>query len=240
MMSFSLIAVIPSRLVIFTSVLAILFGTNSVAAINLVQESSDQQTAPEGVPEWFKSQDEKIGDVHYLMVTSKPAATMLEAERGIGPAAFEAVLRFAGRRLFQQPNQELAFKLGITESLVVDELLSPEFQHIGIVENSFTEEMKKRLGERHAKLYCAYVRVEITPEFLTSIDEKWDNDQTRQRVVSTGIVGGGLLCFLGVIFGYLRLNHATRGFYSRRLQMGAASVTILITLICYGLFAAFN
>ncbi len=72
------------------------------------------------------------------------------------------------------------------------------------------------------------------------LDSEWDENLTRVRLISTGIAGGGVLSLLMVLFGYFRLNHATRGFYSRRLQLGAASLAILIALACYLLIVAFN
>ena len=44
----------------------------------------------------------------------------------------------------------------------------------------------------------------------------------RGRIIGLAIVFSGLLLLLGLAFVYLRLDHATRGFHSGRLQLWAA------------------
>ena len=61
------------------------------------------------------------------------------------------------------------------------------------------------------------------------------NGQTRRRLIHTGIGGFGVVSLLSVLFVYLRLNHATRGFYSRRLQVGASVVALIVLLAVVGL-----
>ncbi len=59
--------------------------------------------------------------------------------------------------------------------------------------------------------------------------------QTRRRLILAGISGFGTVSLLSVLFVYLRLNHATRGFYSRRLQAGAAVIAFIVLMACVGL-----
>lgn len=55
----------------------------------------------------------------------------------------------------------------------------------------------------------------------------------RNRLIAAAIIGSGVLSMLGIVFGYLRLDHATRGFYSGRLQSIAAAAAIVVLLIGY-------
>ena len=57
----------------------------------------------------------------------------------------------------------------------------------------------------------------------------------RYRLQMAGIIGVGLLSILAVLFGYLRINHATRGLYNRRLQ--TISILIVIAIISTIYFA---
>ena len=76
----------------------------------------------------------------------------------------------------------------------------------------------------------------LNSNLLTSESDSRE-ERKRQTLVALGIGGIGLLSILLVLFGYLRLNHATRGFYSRRLQMGAMVIVILVLLACFGLIS---
>lgn len=53
------------------------------------------------------------------------------------------------------------------------------------------------------------------------------------RLLLTGTLIGILLGQLSVLFGYLKIDHATRGFYSGRLQSIAAAASIAIFVAGY-------
>lgn len=55
----------------------------------------------------------------------------------------------------------------------------------------------------------------------------------RGRIIGLAIVFSGLLLLLGLSFVYLRLDHATRGFHSGRLQLLAAFLGLMIVGICF-------
>jgi hypothetical protein len=55
----------------------------------------------------------------------------------------------------------------------------------------------------------------------------------RDRIVGLAIVFFGLLSLLGLSFIYLRLDHATRGFHSGRLQLLGVFLGLIIVGICY-------
>lgn len=61
--------------------------------------------------------------------------------------------------------------------------------------------------------------------------------QMRNRLVMVGFGVVAFLALLGVVFSYLRLNHATRGFYSGRLQSLAIVCFIAILAVCYFLWS---
>ncbi len=50
----------------------------------------------------------------------------------------------------------------------------------------------------------------------------------RNRLLLTGTLVGWMLAELAVLFGYLKIQHATRGFYSGRLQSLAAAVALAV------------
>lgn len=77
----------------------------------------------------------------------------------------------------------------------------------------------------------------------SSLDETINNkedlakeEQMRDRLMRFGVIGGGFLALMGVLFAYLRLHHATRGFHAGRLQMLAVFISILILATCYFLW----
>ncbi len=55
----------------------------------------------------------------------------------------------------------------------------------------------------------------------------------RNRIAGLAIVFSGLLLLLGLSFMYLRLDHATRGFHSGRLQLLAVFLGLAIVGVCF-------
>ncbi len=55
----------------------------------------------------------------------------------------------------------------------------------------------------------------------------------RNRIVGLAIFFTGVLLLLGLSFAYLRLDHATRGFHSGRLQLFAVFLGLMIVGICF-------
>ncbi len=63
------------------------------------------------------------------------------------------------------------------------------------------------------------------------IKDRYQHARVAERLTSTGIGAGLLLGLLGTVFGYLKLDTLTRGYYSRRLQFAAGSVILALAAI---------
>jgi len=63
------------------------------------------------------------------------------------------------------------------------------------------------------------------------IKDRYQKARVTQRLASTGFGAGLLLGLLGTVFGYLKLDTLTRGYYSRRLQFAAGSVILTLAAI---------
>lgn len=60
----------------------------------------------------------------------------------------------------------------------------------------------------------------------------------RNRLVAVAILVGVLVAMVAVIYGYLKLELVTRGFYSGRLQAAAAAATLVVAAVAYFLWLA--
>jgi hypothetical protein len=63
------------------------------------------------------------------------------------------------------------------------------------------------------------------------IKDRYQHARVAERLTSTGFGAGLLLGLLGTVFGYLKLDTLTRGYYSRRLQFAAGSVILALAAI---------
>lgn len=57
--------------------------------------------------------------------------------------------------------------------------------------------------------------------------------QLRDRLICVAIVGVAVICLLGILFAYLRMEYISRGFYSGRLQLISIGAGLLVLTACY-------
>ena len=62
--------------------------------------------------------------------------------------------------------------------------------------------------------------LQFNQSFLDEVNSTWQDAQREARLKQTGFGAGSLLALLATVFGYLKLDTATRGYYTGRLQAG--------------------
>ncbi|MEO8495016.1 MAG: hypothetical protein ABI614_08090, partial [Planctomycetota bacterium] len=74
----------------------------------------------------------------------------------------------------------------------------------------------------------SHALVKIDKNVKKALDEYWTKVRATSRLFQTGLGAGAILLLLGTMFGYLKLDTATRGYYTGRLQFGAAAAILAI------------
>ncbi|MGE0759821.1 MAG: hypothetical protein AB7O38_22595 [Pirellulaceae bacterium] len=64
--------------------------------------------------------------------------------------------------------------------------------------------------------------------FRQEIDRRWSEIRSRSRLVQTGLSAGAILLLLGTLFSYFKLDTATKGYYTRRLQFVTAGTILAL------------
>ena len=90
--------------------------------------------------------------------------------------------------------------------------------------------------QRKTKRFLGYAKLCFGEEFTDRVQQAYQLNFKARRLQWTGLVGILFLCWLGAAYGYLKLDNATRHFYSRRLQT-LAIVSCLLPLIAAILIA---
>jgi uncharacterized integral membrane protein len=76
----------------------------------------------------------------------------------------------------------------------------------------------------------SYALLEFDADFREEAQQRWQRVVTTSRLGQIGLGFAGVFTFLLLVFGYLRADTATRGYYSKRLQF-ATAVAILGLLV---------
>ena len=172
-------------------------------------------------PSWVESAAVQFGDVHTIAVRGGPYLSQRECLRALDAELKKATDEFIGDYL-GTPRAALLVNYDaryIKEHLVRDKV----FDEV-IISPSVGE-----MRQTHALL-------QFDASFRRELDERWGQIKATGRLGQVGLGVGGVLALLAAFLGYLRMDTATRGYYTGRLQFAAA--VAILTIVAAGVFAA--
>jgi hypothetical protein len=184
-------------------------------------------------PEWVEAGESQQGDSKVVVVSSGPQAHLgecrpaldLELERVVGEYVDQYLGQVYGNHF--RPTQFINYSADYIRQELVD------------AGKTYDEKIQFSFGP----MYQSHAQVAFTPQFRTVLDQQRAHlDKQWERLVVTGRLSGAalifglLLAFLAVVSGYFRLDTATRGFYTARLQF-LATVAILVVIVAGVLLA---
>lgn len=88
----------------------------------------------------------------------------------------------------------------------------------------FDEQVEFDYGVMHQ----SHALVKMDKDIRQALDQRWGQVRATSRLFQTGLGAGALLLLLGTMLSYLKLDTATRGYYTGRLQFGAAAAILAI------------
>ena len=91
-----------------------------------------------------------------------------------------------------------------------------------VIQDQFSEQLETSIGLMNQ----VHARLAFNDQFREELDNRWAEIRSKSRLAQTGLGTGIVLLFLGTLFSYLKLDTATKGYYTGRLQF-VASATIL-------------
>jgi hypothetical protein len=154
-------------------------------------------------PEWVGSK-QTIDDVFQQGVSSalelRPNQTRASLDQRLVQAVDDYIRQYLGN---DQATMFIHYDAAEIRRLLADS--STEFSDV--VETSA------------GKMHQSHVLLKITPEFRAALDARWQQVVQYARVLSTSGIALGVLVMLGMLFAYFRVDNATKGYYTRRLQM---------------------
>ena len=167
---------------------------------------------PPGRPEWI-GRNVTVGSEHSIAVCSGPYSTEAEADREL-----DKVLR-------AKTDEYIAEQLGST---LAPQLVGYDAQKIKreLVrsQNVYHEQIAVSIGPMHQ----VHALIEFGPDFRRQVSQQWTDLTAYYRLLQTGLIAAGALLFLGTVFSYFRLDNATRGYYTGRLQFLTAAAILAI------------
>ena len=169
-------------------------------------------------PDWVVHPPKQVGNVRRFVVVSDPFSTADEARKQVNHKMQELVLQ-RGRELASPlPGPGSLGELGIGGDFVRREHCTDEF--VDVIETS--------VGEM-ARVYVLLEFNETQDDFLVDCMRR---HARRGGLITTMLIAASVLGCVATLFGLLKADTWTRGYYTKRLFLGvpAAIITVLALL----------
>ncbi len=173
-------------------------------------------------PDWVMNPPKQIGNVRKFVVTSDPYLTAEECRRDADEKmqnlALNRAAELSGASLSRRTGAASLADLGLGGDYVRRELCTDEY--IDVIDSSVGE-MRK-----------TYSLVEFNEAQDSLLVDRARSYSRQEGLLDVTLIGGGVLASIGTLFGLLKLDTWTRGYYTKRLFLGvpAAIITVLILL----------
>jgi hypothetical protein len=180
---------------------------------------------PAGRPSWTSAEPVTTGkDLDTIPVGSGPYKRLSDARRALDRAIEAAT------------NEYIRNHLG--DSQLAPQLLRYDVQQIKsrFVKRENLYEDAPNFPDSVGEMHECFALLEFTPEFRAELDHGWATVRSTSRMTQLGLFAGAALLLLASVFGYFRLDNATRGYYTGRLQFLTAAA--ILAVIGAGVFAA--
>jgi hypothetical protein len=174
-----------------------------------------------GRPAWIEKEPGQSGDIYRVAVASGPYAHETEAKRALDRELEKATKEYIADYL----GSPLASRFIWYDSRTIRQrFVKPE--------NTYHDVATYSVGP----MYECFALVEFDKGFRDKLDSRWASVRGTSRLAQMGLFAGAGLLLLTSVFGYFRLDNATRGYYTGRLQFMAAAA--MLAVIGAGVLAA--
>ena len=191
----------PMALMVFISVVC---GTRAADA----QEEPTQ-------PNWIQQGSFEDGEASFLLVETEAFYLRSEASMVLMGKIKDTINNQIDGIVGRGGNRFVDLDDHFLQHEIVDEEI--------VVEKTITDPESSKAVRRH----IGYARLQFDKDFVELVNRQYQLNFKVRRLQRTALAGILTLCWLAAAYGYLRVDHATRHFYSRRLQTLAIILCLL-------------
>lgn len=190
-------------------------------------------------PDWFKDDVEFNDKDRMLFIeTDEPALTIAHAKADLERKSVATIKNTVATWMQLSNPQDLRLSADyVFENLLVDghKVIKQDLEDEMQAEKVLSDKGLASKNDDY-QFYRGYAQFQLTDEFKSYVIENVQEAKTKKRLVRSGLIGGSILTLLAIVFGYLKMETATRGFYSRRLQ----TISVVVAAAMLALFYWFG
>ncbi|MBN1852367.1 MAG: hypothetical protein JW829_06570 [Pirellulales bacterium] len=185
-------------------------------------------------PPWLDQASGWTNGNYHMVLVSDPCLSVEECERQLN----EKLLQVTGQFIYDQFCQQFAYypEEWYIRGLIRGMRLTPSYIREKIARQSYVENhYSESLGREMKRVHLL---VEFDKDARESLQNKWREYESQReareaaeiQIIVCAIVLA-LLAFLGLIYGFLKFDTATKGYYTKRVLIGGIVAAILIALL---------
>lgn len=194
---------------------------HSAAAPQPTAEPIRKQTAGAGRPAWMDQPMGKHDGVFRTIATAGPYSTPQECREKLNEAIQGAIKHYVDGFLPRRAGVKID--------------LPPSFIHNQLVRGEWLEQSEYSVGP----MYNLHALLVFDQQANQEIDRLYHEGQVQGRLAYTGAGAGLVLALISTLFGYLKLDTLTRGYYTGRLRVAAGAAILALAAVA-GLLAQGN
>lgn len=194
--------------------------SSSASKDDLHEPIASHRVTYEGRPDWATMARERHGKaIDREVVSSGPYSRVQDCAEGLDEELQKAIDAYIDWQLKRDnAHQFVSVDLG--------------YIHDHLVKERARYQVNSSVGE----MQQSDALVEFDQSFRDLVKHRWDDARAKSRLLLAGLFGGGAIGVLALLFSFFRLDNATRGFYSGRLQF--ATVAAILGLVAAGVLLA--
>jgi hypothetical protein len=174
-------------------------------------------------PNWVVHPPKRVGNTYRRVVASGPYRTVDECHQALQEKLRQAVCQ----RLAATAADDPVFR-DFTPASCDDLGIGIDYIYREICRDEYVESVEASFGP----MVQVHLLLEFDPPIEKYLGAVWRDYQVRQRLGIVAFLAAAVLLLLGLVYGLLKLDTWTRGYYSKRLLLGVPVVIIgLVTLL---------
>jgi len=189
--------------------------TGKAEADPIIGESTETVEIPAGRPAWVGAEPRLSGKIHTVAVASGPYKKPRDAQRALDDAIEKATSDY----IVDQLGSEAAPRLLHYDTRTIKQQCIKDA-------NQYHDQA--RYPEPVGLMHENFALLEFGPEFRDQLYDRWMAVRATSRVKQTGVASIAVVLLVASVFGYFRLDSATRGYYSGRLQFMTAAAALAV------------
>jgi hypothetical protein len=163
-------------------------------------------------PEWLEALPKYDDGVLKVAVKAGPYFTARDCEPDLEREVNLAVADFVNQRAqAKHASNFIHFSLD-------------ELRRRDVVREQFSEQLETSLGLMNQ----VHAQLAFDDAFAKEVDLRWSEIRSKSRLAQVGMGAGIIVLMLGTLFSYFRLDTATKGYYTGRLQFGTAGAILAL------------